>query len=305
MHLQQALRSGCRNALRRAITIVESTKPEHERDALTILDQCYQDQHNQALRIGLTGTPGVGKSSFVESFGSYLLEHTNSSLAVITIDPSSPVKGGSILGDRTRMNSLSNHPRAYIRSSPNKCQTGGIAPRTNDVISLCEYAGFDYIFIETVGIGQSDIDVLQVSDIVALLLQPGGGDELQGIKRGLLEMIDMMLVTKSDGNMTDLARETMRSFKNSGHILGTTSSFFTHSSYDNMGNEDILQWIQQQNINDMNRQQQREYWIDQYAREFWQKKYKKVDNSNFESNLSCRSIATKCSNDQQRLELVL
>ena len=186
-----ALKQGDRRALARAITLVESGRADHRALALDLLDALGTDR--QALRIGLSGTPGVGKSTFIEAFG---LALTSSGLrvAVLAVDPSSARSGGSILGDKTRMEQLSRDPNAFIRPSPSQAQMGGVARRTREAIALCEAAGFDVVLIETVGVGQSETMVAEMCDIFTLLLAPAGGDELQGVKRGIMEIADLILV---------------------------------------------------------------------------------------------------------------
>jgi len=167
------------------------------------------------IRIGISGPPGVGKSSFIEAFGSYLVS-LGHSLAVLSIDPSSHLSGGSILGDKTRMGNLSRHERAYVRPSPSKCVLGGVGANTFDSILLCEYAGYDIIIVETVGVGQSEVSVADMVDFVMLLAQPGGGDELQGMKKGIMELIDLVVINKADGKLLAAARRAKLEFM---HVL--------------------------------------------------------------------------------------
>ena len=172
----------------------------------------------QALRIGLSGTPGVGKSTFIEAFG-LMLTTQGLRVAVLAVDPSSTRSGGSILGDKTRMELLSRDPRAFIRPSPSQTQLGGVARRTREAVALCEAAGFDVILIETVGVGQSETMVAQISDLFALLLAPGGGDELQGVKRGIMEMADLILVNKADGDLKPAALRTVADYSGALHLM--------------------------------------------------------------------------------------
>ncbi len=200
-----ALRSGNRRALARAITLVESTRPQDRATAARLLAALGTER--QALRIGLSGTPGVGKSTFIESFGR-MLTGQGKRVAVLAVDPSSTRSGGSILGDKTRMDLLSRDPNAFIRPSPSQTQLGGVARRTREAIALCEAANFDVILIETVGVGQSETAVAEMSDLFLLLLAPAGGDELQGVKRGIMETCDMILVNKADGDLKQQATRT-------------------------------------------------------------------------------------------------
>jgi LAO/AO transport system kinase len=203
--LAAALRGGDRRALARAITLVESTRPADRAAALALLDALKGA--GESLRIGLSGTPGVGKSTFIEALGLRLAE-AGHRVAVLAVDPSSARSGGSILGDKTRMERLARHPRVFIRPSPARATLGGVARRTREAIRLCEAAGFDLILVETVGVGQSETMVAEMTDIFVLLLGPGGGDELQGVKRGIMEIADLVLVNKADGALGDVARRT-------------------------------------------------------------------------------------------------
>jgi len=205
-----------RRALARAITLVESARADHRAQALELLAALPRDK--QALRIGLSGTPGVGKSTFIEAFGLMLIEQ-GLRVAVLAVDPSSARSGGSILGDKTRMERLSRAPAAFIRPSPSQAQMGGVARRTREAVALCEAAGFDVVLIETVGVGQSETVVAQISDLFILLLAPAGGDELQGVKRGIMEMADLILVNKADGDLKPAALRTCADYAGALHLL--------------------------------------------------------------------------------------
>ncbi len=194
--LEEGICQGARGLLARAITLIESHHPEHQRLARQLLDRLMPKTGN-SHRLGITGVPGVGKSSFIESFGLMLCE-TGRRIAVLAVDPSSGLSGGSIMGDKTRMERLANHPNAFIRPSPSGGSLGGVARRTRETLLLCEAAGFDLILVETVGVGQSEIAVAEMSDLFIALMLPGAGDELQGIKRGLLERADLIIVNKLD-----------------------------------------------------------------------------------------------------------
>ncbi|CUH40114.1 putative GTPase/MT1543 [Jannaschia seosinensis] len=200
---------GDRRALARAITLVESTRPEHRDRAAALLDALPTGR--EALRIGLSGTPGVGKSTFIEAFGTMLTE-AGCRVAVLAVDPSSARTGGSILGDKTRMERLSRDPGAFIRPSPAARHLGGVARRTREAVTLCEAAGFDVVLIETVGVGQSETMVAQLADLFVLLLAPAGGDELQGVKRGIMEIADLILVNKADGDLAATATRTVADY---------------------------------------------------------------------------------------------
>lgn len=212
----EAIRAGDRRALARSITLIESQRPDHRAQALELLSALGRDR--QALRIGLSGTPGVGKSTFIEAFGMKLVE-AGLRVAVLAVDPSSARSGGSILGDKTRMEQLSRHPSAFIRPSPSRAQMGGVARRTREAVALCEAAGFDVILIETVGVGQSETMVAGLCDLFLLLMAPAGGDELQGVKRGIMEMADLILVNKADGDLLATATRTQADYAGALRLL--------------------------------------------------------------------------------------
>lgn len=203
---RDALRAGDRRAMARAITLLESTREDHQALGRAILDAVVADTGG-AVRLGISGPPGVGKSTFVEALGLYLLE-AGHRVAVLAVDPSSPVSGGSILGDKTRMERLAQDERAFIRPSPSGGSLGGVAHRTREAMLVCEAAGFDVVIVETVGIGQSEVAVRSMVDFFAILLQPGAGDELQGIKKGALELADALVVNKADGEQKAIAERT-------------------------------------------------------------------------------------------------
>lgn len=204
--LAERVMQGERRALARAITLIESQRSDHRAQAVDLAGKLAKTDR-QALRIGLSGTPGVGKSTFIEAFG-LMLTGQGLKVAVLAVDPSSARSGGSILGDKTRMEQLSRDPNAFIRPSPSQTQLGGVARRTREAVALCEAAGFDVVLIETVGVGQSETMVAEMSDLFLLLLAPAGGDELQGVKRGIMEIADLILVNKADGALKDTATRT-------------------------------------------------------------------------------------------------
>ncbi len=210
------IRASDRRALARAITLVESARADHRAQALALLQALRPGP--EALRIGLSGTPGVGKSTFIEAFG-LMLTAQGLKVAVLAVDPSSTRTGGSILGDKTRMERLSRDPLAYIRPSPSQTQLGGVARRTREAVALCEAAGFDVVLIETVGVGQSETVVAQISDLFVLLLAPAGGDDLQGVKRGIMEMADLILVNKADGDLKAAAMRTVADYSGALQLM--------------------------------------------------------------------------------------
>ncbi len=216
--------AGDRAVLGQAITLIESQRPAHRQQAQEVLQRLLPDT-GQAHRIGITGVPGVGKSTFLENLGMRLVD-AGRQVAVLAVDPSSSLSGGSIMGDKTRMERLANHPKAFIRPSPSSGSLGGVARKTRETMLLCEAAGFDVVFVETVGVGQSEAMVAEMVDTVLLLLLPGGGDELQGIKRGLLELVDLIAINKADGASLAAARKTRShylaalKYVRSGHAQG-------------------------------------------------------------------------------------
>ncbi len=214
--LAKGIPAGDRRSLARAITLVESARADHRAQAAELLSALGTSR--QALRIGLSGTPGVGKSTFIEAFG-LMLTAMGKRVAVLAVDPSSARSGGSILGDKTRMEHLSRDPMAFIRPSPSQAQMGGVARRTREAVALCEAAGFDVVLIETVGVGQSETMVADMCDLFLLLLAPAGGDELQGVKRGIMEMADLILVNKADGDLKPAALRTMADYAGALHLL--------------------------------------------------------------------------------------
>jgi LAO/AO transport system kinase len=215
--IAQKIISGDRRALARAITLIESARADHRTQAAALME-ALKSAGKQAVRIGLSGTPGVGKSTFIESFG-LMLTAQGLRVAVLAVDPSSARSGGSILGDKTRMERLSRDPAAFIRPSPSQSHLGGVARRTREAVTLCEAAGFDVVLIETVGVGQSETVVAEMSDLFVLLLAPAGGDELQGVKRGIMEMADLILVNKADGDLKPAAMRTCSDYAGALRLL--------------------------------------------------------------------------------------
>lgn len=210
--------------LSKAITLVESYLPEHRAIASQIIQRCQAISNGKkTMRIGITGVPGAGKSTFIEAFGSYITGEGHK-LAVLAIDPSSEKSKGSILGDKTRMETLCNDPNAFIRPSPSAGSLGGVARKTRETILLCEAAGYDVIFIETVGVGQSETAVHSMSDFFLLLMLSGAGDDLQGIKRGIMEMSDLIAITKADGNNVEKASMARALYANALHLFPPTES---------------------------------------------------------------------------------
>lgn len=273
--------SGNRRALARAITLIESGRNDH-RDQARALLEALASSKRQALRIGLSGTPGVGKSTFTESFG-MMLADSGLKLAVLAVDPSSTRSGGSILGDKTRMERLTRHPNAFIRPSPSQSALGGVARRTREVIALCEAAGFDVVIVETVGVGQSEVMVSEMTDIFALLLAPAGGDELQGVKRGIMEIADIILVNKADGELKPQAIRTCADYAGALRLMrarpGDPEDFpkaMTISAIEEDGLQDawdeiksLADWRKDQGIWDATRAAQAELWFEREVERGW------------------------------------
>ena len=275
--LAKRIAMGERRALARGITLVESSRSDHRVQAARLLAALPQDR--QALRIGMSGTPGVGKSTFIESFG-MMLTGQGLRVAVLAVDPSSARSGGSILGDKTRMDRLARDPNAFIRPSPSQTHLGGVARRTREAVALCEGAGFDVVLIETVGVGQSETVVAQMSDLFMLLLAPAGGDELQGVKRGIMEMADIILVNKADGDLKPVAMRTCADYSGALRLMRkrpqdpeTFPKAMMVSALQEQGLQDA--WAQMQELNtwrrkngffDGTRSAQAQYWFEEDVR---------------------------------------
>ncbi len=263
--------NGNRTILSRAITLVESHLPEHMAMAQEIIALCLP-YTGKSIRVGITGVPGVGKSSFIEAVGSYITQKGHK-LAVLAIDPSSERSGGSIMGDKTRMESLSVDPNAFIRPSPSAGSLGGVARKTRESMLLCEAAGFDVIFIETVGVGQSETTVHSMVDYFLLLMLAGAGDELQGIKRGIMEMADVIAITKSDGDNILASQRAKTEYKNALHLFPPSQSEWTPqvttlSAHANIGIDDLwnlteqyFEFIRKNGFLEKNRKEQARTWM--------------------------------------------
>jgi LAO/AO transport system kinase len=219
----EGILKGDRTVLSRAITYVESSRPEDQKLAEEIVEACLPHS-GKSTRVGVTGVPGVGKSSLIEVLGVHLIENLGKRVAVLAIDPSSQVSKGSILGDKSRMEFLSANPKAYVRPSPSRGSLGGVARKTRETVLLCEAAGFDTVLIETVGVGQSESTVHSMVDFFLLLMLAGAGDELQGIKRGIMEMADLLAITKSEGANKRRAEIAKREYENALHLFPGKSS---------------------------------------------------------------------------------
>lgn len=264
--------------LSKAVTLVESSKPGHQNIAQEIIMRCLPYSGN-SIRIGITGVPGVGKSTFIEALGKYITG-SGGKLAVLAIDPSSERSKGSILGDKTRMEQLSVDKNAYIRPSPSAGSLGGVARKTRESVILCEAAGFNHIFIETVGVGQSETAVHSMTDFFLLLMLAGAGDELQGIKRGIMEMADLIAINKADGNNQDKALMARRQYQNALHLFPRKESDWmpevhTCSSLTKMGIEDIWKRVEGYRQKTMKngyfinkRKEQASYWMHETIQDY-------------------------------------
>jgi LAO/AO transport system kinase len=271
--LAAAILRGDRQALGRGITLVESTNSDDRKKALELLEKTKVVKTN-TIRIGITGVPGVGKSTFIESFGMYLLSQ-GKRVAVLAVDPSSTRNKGSILGDKTRMNELSQQENVFIRPSPSGGTLGGLARSTNESILLCESAGYDVILVETVGVGQSETMVKQSVDFFLLLMLAGAGDELQGIKRGIMELADLLVITKADGDNLEAAKRAAAEYKNAMHLFppndnGWIPGTTVCSAIEKRGLDEIWKQIESfvnlTTINgwyEHNRKQQQLFWLEQ------------------------------------------
>lgn len=241
----EKLKNGNRRALAKAITLVESKLDKHRVEAQDVLNQLLPET-GSSIRIGISGIPGVGKSTFIEAFGQYLIS-LDKKVAVLAVDPSSPLRGGSILGDKTRMEMLSREENAFIRPSPSEGALGGVAQKTRETMLLCEAAGYDVILVETVGVGQSEYEVAAMVDFFLVLMLPNAGDELQGIKRGIMELADALVINKADGESLRLAQQTQGHYKNAFKLM-KQNSFWTPqvetcSAINNERIEDIWKMI--------------------------------------------------------------
>ena len=257
--------------LSQAVTLVESVKPEHQSIAQEVIEKCLPYSGN-SVRVGISGVPGAGKSTSIDVFGLHELQK-GGKLAVLAIDPSSERSKGSILGDKTRMEQLSVHPDSFIRPSPSAGSLGGVARKTRETIILCEAAGFDKIFVETVGVGQSETAVHSMVDFFFLIQLAGTGDELQGIKRGIMEMADGIVINKADGSNVDKAQLAATQFRNALHLFpapdsGWTPRVLTYSGFYNLGVKEIwdmideyIAFVKENGYFDYRRNEQSKYWM--------------------------------------------
>ena len=247
MTLAEQVCAGDRQALARAITLVESTRDDHRGEAEALLEALLPHT-GKSVRLGISGVPGVGKSTLIEALGQHLIADGHR-VAVLAVDPSSQISGGSILGDKTRMERLAQSPQAFIRPTPTAGTQGGVARRTRDAILACEAAGFDVVLVETVGVGQSETAVADMVDMFLLLLLPGSGDELQGLKRGIVELADLVIVNKADQDLAEAASRVAAEYSNALHLLRPATPHWTPrvvtcSALEDRGIDDIWQIVE-------------------------------------------------------------
>lgn len=302
----KGIRNGDRSVLSQAITLIESQLPKDHKLAQKIISSCLPFA-GKSLRIGITGVPGVGKSSFIESIGG-LLTQRGRKLAILAIDPSSERSKGSILGDKTRMETLANDINAFIRPSPSAGTLGGVARKTREIMVVCEAAGFDTIFIETVGVGQSEIAVHSMVDFFLLLMLAGAGDELQGIKRGIMEMADLIAITKSDGDNILASKRAKNEYRNALHLFppsesGWSPEVITISSREKNGLEELwgnitqyFEHVEKTGYFNDKRAQQLKAWMNETIREnlernFYQHQEIKTDIVKFEAKVTEGSLS--------------
>ncbi|WP_421806811.1 methylmalonyl Co-A mutase-associated GTPase MeaB [Flagellimonas sp.] len=284
--LAQGIFNGNKAMLAKAITLLESTKPEHAEKANAVIEKCLSQPAN-SIRLGITGVPGVGKSSFIETLGKTLTEQGNK-VAVLAVDPTSSLSKGSILGDKTRMETLAKDPNAFIRPSPSGSSLGGVAQKTRESIMLCEATGYNVILVETVGVGQSEIAVHSMVDFFLLLKLSGAGDELQGIKRGIMEMADAIAINKADGSNKEHAQLAVTEFSRALRLYppkanGWIPKVKKCSAVENTGIIEIWEMVQrfvshtkENGFFEKNRQQQNKNWflqtVDEYIKQFFHQK---------------------------------
>ncbi|MDR0507650.1 MAG: methylmalonyl Co-A mutase-associated GTPase MeaB [Dysgonamonadaceae bacterium] len=313
-YVEQILKGNI-TVLSQAVTLLESRKAEHQVIAQEVIEKCLPHS-GKSVRIGITGVPGSGKSTSIDAFGMHLIRERNKKLAVLAIDPSSERSKGSILGDKTRMEELSRETSVFIRPSPSDGSLGGVARKTRETIILCEAAGFDSVFVETVGVGQSETAVHSMVDFFLLIQLPGTGDELQGIKRGIMEMADGIIVNKADGNNIEKANLAASQYRNALHLFplpasGWSPKVMTYSGYYKQGISEIwdmiyeyIDFTKKNSYFDYRRNSQAKYWMyesinEQLKNHFYQSKEiekeliineKKVINSEISSFIAARNM---------------
>lgn len=303
--LAEGVRAGKRRHLAKAITLVESNREEDQKVAQELIGKVQSKK--ETIRVGISGVPGVGKSTFIEALGNLLIEE-GLKVAVLAVDPSSPATGGSILGDKTRMETLSSKEGAFIRPSPTSGTLGGVAKRTRESMMLCEASGYDVILIETVGVGQSEFEVASMVDCFLVLMLPGAGDSLQGIKRGIMEIIDILVINKADGDQEKMAKNAMTEYQNAFHLLtpkyeGIEVQFLTVSSTKKKRIDEAWKKVQlfidtlkAEGIFDTQRKEQELNWFkrlveDEVLRALWNSKENKIVVNNLMEKIKSDKIS--------------
>ena len=280
MKLAEKIINGERAAIAKAITLVESSKPDDRIESRKLISQLI-DNPGKSIRVGFSGPPGVGKSTFIESFGSYLVGK-EFKLGILAIDPSSQITGGSILGDKTRMIEISKNPNTFIRSTPSRGSLGGISNGTREASIILDAAGYDYIFIETVGVGQSEVVASNLVDIFSLIVGPGSGDELQGIKKGITEYADIFIVNKNDGNLKIEASKTAADYKSAisyykKNEVSSSKEVLLVSAIEQTGMDEVINTIQEivlqnkkNNSFESKRSEQLKFWLSEEIKNIMQ-----------------------------------
>jgi GTPase len=303
-----------RRALAKAITLTESTKPEHHQQAQALLNSVLPET-GRSWRIGITGTPGVGKSTFIEAFGLFLLG-LGKKVAVLAVDPSSPIRGGSILGDKTRMEKLAREDNAFIRPSPADGALGGVAQKTRESMLLCEAAGYDIVLVETVGVGQSEYEVASMVDFFLVLMQPNAGDDLQGIKRGIMELADALVINKADGDSLKQAEQTKGHYQNALHLMRSGGAWepkaLTCSALETTGIENVWTMLQEyfsqardNGTFDSKRRKQNEQWMNSLIQQLLLERFESdIEVKNAMPNLKTAVLKGKITPFEAALTLV-
>ncbi len=303
--LGKGIRSGKRRHLAKAITLIESTRQSDQKKSRELLNSLTGKY--DTIRVGISGVPGVGKSTFIEALGNELIEK-GLKVAVLAVDPSSPSSGGSILGDKTRMETLSNKEHAFIRPSPTSGTLGGVAQKTREAMHLCEAAGYDVILVETVGVGQSEFEVASMVDCFLVMMLPGAGDSLQGIKRGILEITDVLVINKADGDQKKLAKRARGEYEHSFHLLrqkyeGIDVKIASTSSLEKKGISEVWELIEifiselkEKSIFDHNRNKQNIAWFkrlveDELLRHLWSTSKRKEEAKELEQRIIKNEIS--------------
>ena len=315
MSLVDKILKGERAAIAKAITLVESSRENDKQESKELISKLILNP-GHSVRVGFSGSPGVGKSTFIESFGSYLVKKSFK-LGILAIDPSSQLTGGSILGDKTRMSEISKNENTFIRSTPSRGSLGGVSFGTREAAIILDSAGYDFIFIETVGVGQSEIMAANLVDIFSLIVGPGSGDELQGIKKGITEYADIFIVNKADGDLKLQASKTAADYQSSLHYLSASETSFSKkvllvSSLEQTGMDDVTTTIQEiisinkkSGIFEKRRSDQLAYWIKEEVRNHIQQKVETGIRENDQFEEMINSVLTGKETMHNTIDLIL